>query len=224
MKILVIEDYDILRKSLSQGLREEGFDVTATGDGEEGLWHARAGDPDVIVLDLLLPGMDGLTILRKLRAGGSKACVLILTAKDTVRDRVVGLDHGADDYLVKPFDRCELLARIRALIRRKYETADSLIRVRDLEVDTRARTVRKAGQPVDLTAHEYRLLEYLALRANQVVTREQICEHLYAFGSEVYSNVVDVYVGYLRRKLERDGSPRLICTRRGLGYVLGETS
>ncbi len=222
MKLLLIEDYDILRKSLTQGLRESGFSVTATGDGEEGLWHARSEEFDVIVLDLMLPGLDGLTILDRLRSERKTVCVLILTAKDTVPERVRGLNSGADDYLIKPFDFTELVARVRALVRRRYETASSLIQVGDLEVDTRARTVKRAGQAVLLTAREYNLLEYLALRANQVVTRTQICEHLYDFGSEVYSNVVDVYVGYLRKKLERDGWPRLINTRRGLGYVLGE--
>ncbi len=223
MKILLIEDYAILRKSLTQGFREAGFAVTATGDGEEGLWHARAEDYDVIVLDLMLPGLDGLTILERLRSRGSAVHILILTAKDTLDDRVRGLDLGADDYLVKPFDFAELVARVRALIRRKYDAKSPLIRVCDLEVDTRARTVRRAGRAVALTAREYTLLEFLALRAHQVVTRTQICEHIYDFDSEVDSNVVDVYVGYLRKKLEHDGLSRLIYTRRGLGYVLGES-
>jgi DNA-binding response OmpR family regulator len=222
MRILLIEDYAPLLKSVSQGLREAGFALESTADGEEGLWHAETGEFDAIVLDLMLPKLDGLTILSKLRAKGSAAPVLILTAKDTVADRVRGLNLGADDYLIKPFAFDELLARVRALVRRKYQSKSPRIAVSDLEINTTSRVVRRAGRVIDMTAREYALLELLALRSHQVVTRADICEHVYEFESEHTSNVIDVYIGYLRKKLEENGLPRLIHTRRGLGYVLGE--
>ncbi|MGB9626783.1 MAG: response regulator transcription factor, partial [Phycisphaerae bacterium] len=224
MRVLVVEDYAPLRKAVAQGLKEAGYAVDAAVDGEEGLWYAESGTYDVIVLDLMLPGLDGLTLLKRLRKAGSATHVLILTARDTLDDRVKGLDLGADDYLVKPFAFEELLARVRALIRRKYEAKNPVIRVADLEIDTGCRTVRRAGEPIPLTAHEYALLEFLAMRAGRIVTRTDIWEHVYAFHSSPESNVVDVYIGYLRRKIERAGLPRLIHTRRGQGYVLGESA
>jgi len=222
--LLLIEDYAPLQKSLARGLREAGFAVDVTGDGEEGLWYARTGNYDVVILDLMLPKLDGLTILRKLRESGSQAHVLILTAKDTVPDRVRGLDLGADDYLIKPFALDELLARVRALVRRKYEAKAPEIRVGDLEVDTVNRTAQWEGEPLELTAREYGLLEVLALQPGRTVTRTEIAERLYDFASEAESNVIDVYVARLRKKLEEGGRPRLIHTRRGLGYVLGGPS
>jgi DNA-binding response OmpR family regulator len=207
---------------LVRGLREAGFAVDASGDGEEGLWYAESQDYDVIILDLMLPGMDGLSILERLRAKQNPAHVLILTAKDTVADRVAGLERGADDYLVKPFAFAELLARVNALVRRKYEAKSPRIRIADLEIDTQARSVCRAGGVIELTGREYLLLEYLALRQDHVVTRAEIWEHIYDFNAEPNSNVIDVYVGSLRRKLEHGGLPRLIHTRRGLGYVLAE--
>jgi len=222
MRVLVVEDYAPLRKSLVKGLRQAGFAVDATGDGEEGLWYARSNDYDAIVLDLMLPKLDGLTVLRRLRQAGGKAHVLILTARGEVDDRVKGLNLGADDYLVKPFAFDELLARVRALVRRGYAAKRPTIRVADLEVDTVARTASRGGKPLGLTAREYALLEFLALRAGQVVSRTDIWEHVYEFNASPDSNVVDVYIGYLRRKLERGGRPRLIHTRRGQGYVLEE--
>jgi len=222
MKVLVIEDYEPVRTPVAQGLREAGFAVDATGDGKEGLWYARTGEYDAVVLDLMLPGTDGLTILKRLRDEANAVPVLVLTARDTVRDRVRGLDLGADDYLVKPFALEELLARVRALVRRKYETPSAGVRVGDLEIDTGARTVHLAGRPVTLTAREYAVLEFLALRAGRVVTRSEIWEHVYDFNAEPNSNVIDVYVARLRRRLARRGRPPLIHTRRGLGYVLGE--
>ena len=221
MKILLIEDYEPIRKSVAQGLGEAGFAVDATGDGEEGLWYARSGGYDVILLDLMLPKVDGLTILRRLREQKDPAHVLIITAKDGLDDRVRGLDLGADDYLVKPFAFKELLARVRALVRRKYEAKSPAIHVADLEIDTTARTVRRGGRPVELTAREYAILEFLALRAGQVVSRTQIWDHIYDFQAEAGSNVIDVTIGHLRRRLERGRRPRLIHTRRGFGYVLG---
>jgi DNA-binding response OmpR family regulator len=220
MKVLLVEDYAPLCKAVAQGLQEAGLAVDTAGDGEEGLWYARSNDYDVIVLDLMLPRIDGLTILKRMREEGRTAHVLILTAKDATEDRVAGLNLGADDYLVKPFAFDELLARVRALIRRRYEARSPVIRVADLELDTGRKIVRRAGEPIELTAREYALLEYLALRAGQLVTRTDIWEHVYEFNSSVQSNVVDVYISYLRRKIERPHRPRLIHTRRGQGYML----
>jgi DNA-binding response OmpR family regulator len=221
MKLLVVEDYQLLRESVTQGLREAGFVVDATGDGEEGLWYARSGDYDVIILDIMLPSIDGLSILKKLREQNNDVHVLLLTAKDTTDDRVKGLNSGADDYLVKPFAFAELLARVRALVRRRYDTKSPLLRVEDMEIDTAQRIVRRNGQSVELSAREYALLEFLAARAGQVVMRTDIWQHVYESDSTAESNVVDVFIGHLRRKIERDGLPRLIHTRRGHGYVLG---
>lgn len=221
MKVLVVEDYAPVRSAVAQGLRENGFAVDVAGDGEEGLWYARSSDYDVIVLDLMLPRLDGLTLLQRLRQAGSQSSVLILTAKDRLEDRVTGLNTGADDYLVKPFGFDELLARVRALVRRRYARENPLIRIGNLEIDTTARQVRLAGEVVELTAREYALLEYLASRAGQLVSRTEIWEHVYEFNSSSQSNVVDVYISYLRRKLERPDTPQLIHTRRGQGYMLG---
>lgn len=222
MHLLVIEDYEPLRKAVVRGLEEAGYAVDATGDGEEGLWYAQSGEHDLIILDLMLPGLDGWSILRRLRDECLQTHVLILTARDAVEDRVEGLDLGADDYLVKPFALEELLARVRALIRRQYRKKNPLIKVADLELDQATRKVRRGGQAVELTAREYALLELLALRAGEVVSRSQVWEHLYKFNSDAQSNVVDVYIGYLRRKLDRPGLAPLIHTKRGQGYWLGE--
>ena len=220
MRILLVEDYEPLRESITQGLSENGFAVDSAADGHEGLWYAGSTDYDAVVLDIALPGIDGLTILQRLRRAGKRTPVLLLTARDTVADRVAGLDSGADDYLIKPFAFEELLARIRALLRRKYDSVNPLLRIRDLEINTATRTVARSGRKIDLTAREYALLEFLALRTGQVVTRTDVWEHIYDFQSTVESNVVDVYVGYLRKKLEAGGESRIIHTRRGQGYVL----
>lgn len=224
VRILLIEDYDPLRRPLARGLREAGYAVDATGDGAEGLWFARSAQYDVIVLDLMLPGLDGVSLLRTLRREGNDTNVLVLTAKDTLEDRLVGLNSGADDYLVKPFSFEELLARIHALVRRKYNTRNPRIRVADLEIDVVGRQVSRRGVAIELTAREYALLEYLASRAGELVTRTDIWEHVYDFHDSAQSNVVDVYIGYLRRKIEHPSRPRLIHTRRGHGYILGEMS
>ncbi len=179
---------------------------------------------DVVVLDLMLPKMSGLEILERIRATGNQTGILILTARDGVEDRIKGLDSGADDYLVKPFFLGELLSRLKALVRRNYEHQNPLIKVGDLEIDTNACQVKRNGVAVDLTAREYALLEYLARRAGQVVSRSLIWDHVYESYGEANSNVVDVYVGYLRKKLHFPNLPPLIHTRRGLGYVLHEES
>jgi DNA-binding response OmpR family regulator len=224
MRVLIVEDQERLRTWLQKGLKEADFVVDATGDGKEGLWYAQNNPYDVIVLDLMLPGVDGLSILRQLREAGRDDQVLILTAKDTVPDRVKGLDLGADDYLVKPFAFEELVARVRTLVRRGYGKHRPVIAIGDLRIDTAKRQVWRREQEIELRAMEYKLLEYLARRAGETVSRTEIWEHLYDFGSQTVSNVVDVYVCCLRRKLDRPGERSLIRTRRGLGYVLGAGS
>jgi DNA-binding response OmpR family regulator len=205
-----------------QGLREAGYAVDEAADGEAGLRHARTGEHDVVVLDIMLPRMDGLQVLQKLRAERSPCFVILLTARDGPQDRVRGLDLGADDYLVKPFVFAELLARIKTLIRRKYETRSTIVRIADLSVDVSRRIVERGGKAVDLSAREYALLEYLALNANRYVSRTEIWQHVYDFNATLESNVVDVFIGMLRKKIEHADAPRLIHTKRGLGYMLGE--
>ena len=195
--------------------------MDATGDGQEGLWYAMSNDYDVIILDLMLPKMDGLSILKKLREENKTNHILILTAKDTVEDRVRGLNMGADDYLIKPFAFGELLARLRALTRRSYIQKNPTLKVQDLHIDLNARRVWRADEEITLTSREYMLLEYLAMRAGQIVSRTDIWEHVYEFKSDASSNVVDVYIGYLRKKIEKNGTPPLIQTVRGQGYILG---
>lgn len=219
MKLLVVEDYFPLRKSLVKGLLEAGHAVDATGDGAEGDRMARDAAYDVIILDLMLPGVDGWEILRGLRAKGVATPVLILTARDALPDRVRGLNSGADDYLIKPFAFEELLARIGALARRKYGTSSSLIRVGDLEIDRAAQRVRRGGA-IELTAGEYAILELLALRAGQVVSLAEIERHLYTFDTEPASNVIHVMIHRIRAKTEAGGRPRILHTRRGAGYAI----
>ena len=222
MRVLLVEDYQPLARSVAQGLREAGYAVDVAGDGEEGLALSQANPYDALVLDLMVPKVDGITILRRLRAAGSKVGVLIITARDQLEARVGGLDEGADDYLVKPFAFEELLARLRAVIRRRYQTTTNVIFVGDLVIDSAARVVKRAGRGVSLSAREFALLEYLALRRGQIVSRTEVWEHVYDFAAEPSSNVIDVYVGYLRRKLGdgEGGTSRLIHTHRGLGYSL----
>lgn len=220
MRLLIVEDYEPLRQALVQGLTEAGFAVDATGDGEEGLWYAGDEAYDAIVLDLMLPKVDGLTLLRKIRAQGSRCPVLILTAKDKIEDRVRGLNEGADDYLVKPFAFDELLARVNALVRRKYEVSSSVLCINGLSIDLLAHRVAQHGREIVLTRLEFGVLEVLSLRAGHVLSRTDISEHLYGFDAEPNSNAIDVHVAQLRRKLEAAGSPGLIETQRGVGYRL----
>ncbi len=224
MRLLLIEDFRPLRQSLTKGLHEAGFAVDTTGDGQEGLWYAMGNEYDVIILDLMLPGLNGLEILKKIREQGKKSHVLILTAKDTVQDRVNGLDLGADDYLVKPFAFEELLARVRALLRRSYRQKNPCIKIQDLRIDLTKQRVWRGREIIQLTPREYALLEYFAMRAGQLVSRSDIWEHVYEFSSSASSNVVDVYVGYLRKKIEQPNKPALIHTVRGRGYMMGEKS
>ena len=221
MNLLVVEHYAPLGKALSQGLREAGFTVDLASDGDRGLWLATTGDYDVIILDLMLPGMAGMEVLKAFRRKKGKAAVLILTARNGVDDRVRGLDAGADDYLVKPFAFEELLARVRAMVRRRYDVQNPVLDLGGLALDTVKRLVSWREQPISLTAREYAILHYLALRRGQVVSRTDLWEHVYDLESDTTSNVVDVYVSRLRKKLESVGAPPgLIRTRRGMGYVL----
>ncbi len=222
MRILVIEDNQRLSAALATGLGDAGHTVEVAGDGAAGLRIGLEARHDAIVLDLMLPELDGMSVLRRLRNHGVGTPVLILSARDTVPDRIGGLDQGADDYLIKPFAFDELLARLRALVRRHLNAASNQITIDDLIIDTEAHTVERAGRPVTLSAREYAILEYLALRRGRVVTREQLLDALYLPGDAPASNVVDVYVSQLRRKLEDGGAHRLLHTRRGLGYVLEE--
>lgn len=209
-----------MQDSIGRGLRKAGYALDVTGDGGEGLWFAESNSYDTIILDLMLPGLDGLTILRRLRQQGNSAPVLILTAKDTVEDRVRGLGLGADDYLIKPFAFEELLARIQALCRRRYERTSVLLVVEDLEIDTATRTVKRAGKIVDLTPREFMLLEYLAARRGQVISRSEIEAHIYCDSVDLMSNVVDSAICSLRRKIGSASDRPLIHTRRGMGYIL----
>ena len=220
MRVLLIEDSTRLQNAVSRALRHSGYAADVTGDGEDGLWLATSNDYDVIILDLMLPSLDGLTLLRRLRAAERPTHVLVLTAKDTVNDRVLGLESGADDYLVKPFALEELLARVQALCRRGYQRKNPEITVLDLHINTAARTVVRQGRPLDLTPREFMLLEYLALRRGQVVSRTDIEAHLYPDSAELMSNVVDSAICILRKKITLPGALPLIHTRRGMGYVL----
>lgn len=215
MRVLVVEDEPALLSVIARALREEGYAADEAADGAEGLFKATHYDYDAVVLDLMLPRLDGWALLQRLRAT-RRTPVLILTARDAVRDRVRGLDCGADDYLVKPFDLSELLARVRALIRRSAGQASSEIVLGDIILDTRKRVVRRGGEEVALTAREYAILEYLALRRGEVVTRTCIYEHIFDENDDTLSNLVEVHVSNLRKKLGRD----LIQTRRGMGYVI----
>jgi DNA-binding response OmpR family regulator len=220
MRLLIVEDQERLLTWLQKGLREAGYVVDTAADGKQGLWLAQNNAYDAMVLDLMLPEMDGLTVLRRLREQGRETQVLILTAKDTVADRVNGLDAGADDYLVKPFAFEELLARVRALVRRGYRQHSPMIEIGELRIDTARQQVSQRGRKIELRPMEYKLLEYLARRVGEPVSRTEIWEHLYDFNSQTVSNVVEVYVASLRRKLDLPGEESLIQTRRGRGYVL----
>ncbi|HKQ00201.1 MAG TPA: response regulator transcription factor [Actinomycetes bacterium] len=220
MRVLLVEDEIKMSRAIRRGLEQEGYAVDAALDGPDGLHRATEWDYDVIVLDILLPGLDGIEVCRRLRLAGRWAPVLMLTARDRVADRISGLDVGADDYLVKPFAFGELLARLRALVRRGARERPAVLTVGDLVLDPAAHVVRLSGQPVLLSAREFALLEFLMRRAGQVVSRTEILEHVWNYNYDGLSNVVDVYVGYLRRKLEQP--PGLVCIRtvRGVGYGL----
>ncbi|MCZ6787837.1 MAG: response regulator transcription factor [Planctomycetota bacterium] len=220
MKVLVVEDSERLQRSLEVGLRRSGFAVDIIGDGKEGLDYARHGTYDVIVLDLMLPGMDGLTLLRKLRESGSKVHVLILSAKDQVGERIEGLQLGADDYLTKPFAFEELVARLQALVRRKYGTKSPVREVGSLRIDTGRRTVSNGAGEIELTRNEYAVLEYLVARRGRVVSKIELLDHLYAGTAHGSENAVEVLIHQLRKKIHDPDQAEVIRTRRGHGYVI----
>jgi DNA-binding response OmpR family regulator len=224
MRALIIEDEARLARNIAKALRETAsYAVDTSTDGEDGLHQALSNPYDLIVLDLMLPKVNGLDILKNLRRQGNRVPVLILTAKDTTEDIIQGLDCGSDDYMTKPFEIGEFLARCRALVRRTYDRPNPIVRVGDLSVDISSRTVTLDGQTIPLRAMEYRLLEYLVLRAGQIVSKTEILEHLYDFNAESFSNVVEVYISALRRKLDKGAKSVSIQTVRGLGYVIRET-
>ncbi|MCD4684434.1 MAG: response regulator transcription factor [Anaerolineae bacterium] len=218
MRVLVVEDEPGIANFVRQGLTEAGYAVDVAWDGHEGLACALAVDYDVWVLDIMLPFLNGVELLRELRRQGKKTPALMLTARDTIDDRVAGLDAGADDYLVKPFAFPELLARIRALLRRPPLQTGTVLAVGDLEMDTASRQVRRVERLIELSPREYAVLEYLMRHPDQVLTRTQIGEHVWNLDFYNESNVVDVYIGYLRRKVDKDHDVPLIQTVRGVGY------
>ncbi len=225
MRILVVDDDAAVRESLGRALRLEGYDVELASDGVEALERldANGDDPDLVVLDVLMPNVDGLEVCRTLRRTGSRLPVLMLTARDEVTDRVAGLDAGADDYVVKPFALAELLARVRALLRRSADEAVDVLRFADLELDPSTREVHRGGDRIELTRTEFALLELFLLNPRQVLTRSIIFERVWGYDFGFGSNSLDVYIGYLRRKTEAGGKSRLIQTIRGVGYALRET-
>jgi DNA-binding response OmpR family regulator len=221
MRILVVEDYEPLRESILRGLVREGHSVVGSGNGSEALSMALGSLPDLVVLDLMLPGLDGFEFLRRFRSEGKSTPILMLTARDAVTDRIEGLDAGADDYMVKPFAFAEFLARVRALLRRGTESPS--LRVGDLEIDPSRRGGRRNGIEIPLTPREFEVLEHLFVNRGKPLSRDEIHQRLYP-GSEIAgSNVVEVLVGTLRRKLEEGGRSRLLHTRRGFGYILQES-
>ena len=223
MRVLVVDDERAVRDSLRRALELEGYDVELAADGEEALERlAQNGEPDAIVLDILMPKMDGLEVCRRLRREGHRLPVLMLTARDEVENRVAGLDAGADDYVTKPFALEELLARLRALLRRTTTGSGEVLRFADLELDPKTREVRRAGEPIELTRTEFSLLELFLLNPRQVLTRSVIFERVWGYDFGFSSNSLDVYIGYLRRKTEAGERSRLIQTVRGVGYALRE--
>jgi len=221
MRILVVEDEKKVARFVQRGLEAEGYAVDVVHDGDTALARALEGDWDAVVLDLALPGRDGLAVLRELRARRSSVPVLLLTARSGVTDKVAGLDLGADDYLTKPFEFVELLARLRALLRRGGSTPPRLA-LADLTLDPATREVTRAGRRIDLTVREYALLEFLLRNRGRVLSRAVIAQHVWGVSFETFTNVIDVYVNYLRRKIDADFEPKLLQTVRGVGYVLKE--
>jgi two-component system, OmpR family, response regulator MprA len=223
MKILVVDDERAVRESLRRALELEGYEVQLAADGAEAIEQLGSnGQADAVVLDVLMPGIDGLEVCRYLRRAGNTTPVLMLTARDAVGDRVAGLDAGADDYLVKPFALEELLARVRALLRRGSPGPDEVLRFADVELSPSRREVTRGGEPVQLTRTEFNLLELFLRNPRQVLTRSVIFERVWGYDFGFASNSLDVYIGYLRRKTEAGGKPRLIHTVRGVGYALRE--
>lgn len=222
MRILIVEDQDSLRTVLEKRLKDSGYAVDSCDNGEDGKYYIESANYDIVLLDIMLPKKDGLTLLRQIRAEQNKIQVILLTAKDSVEDRVRGLDYGADDYLVKPFSFEELLARIRVLDRRRFNNVMNNLEVGDLSLDISTRTVMRGGKVIELSNKEFSILEYLVENKNVVLSRKQIEERVWNFDYEGGSNVLDVYIRYLRKKIDDDYEIKLIHTVRGYGYVLKE--
>jgi two-component system response regulator MprA len=226
VKILVVDDERAVRESLRRALELEGYEIELAADGQEALQRLEGNgesQPDAVLLDVLMPNMDGLEVCRRLRRSGNRVPVLMLTARDEVENRVAGLDAGADDYVTKPFALEELVARVRALLRRTSVDDHEVLRFADLELDPGTREVRRGGEPIDLTRTEFALLELFLTNPRQVLTRSIIFERVWGYDFGFASNSLDVYIGYLRRKTEIGGKPRLIQTVRGVGYALRES-
>jgi len=222
MRLLLVEDDARIARFVAKGLREQSYAVDVVANGDDALYQAEINTYDLIVLDVMIPGRDGFAVCRALRTAGQKIPILMLTAKDAVEDRIAGLDFGADDYLTKPFEFRELLARLRALLRRSGELRPARIVVADLALDTSARSVSRAGTDVPMTTKEYALLEYLARNVGRVVGRAEIAEHVWEETFDPFSNLIEVYVNRLRRKIDLGRATPLLQTRRGAGYILGD--
>ena len=222
MKILIVDDEPAVRESLRRALELESYEIELAESGREALELLATNGPDAVILDVLMPGLDGLEVCRRIRRAGNRVPVLMLTARDEVENRVAGLDAGADDYVTKPFALEELLARVRALLRRTTEGTDEVLRFADVELDPGTREVRRGGDLIELTRTEFSLLELFLLNPRQVLTRSIIFERVWGYDFGFASNSLDVYIGYLRRKTEASGKPRLIQTVRGVGYALRE--
>jgi len=222
MRLLIVEDEKTLANLIKKGFEEEGFAVDVAYDGEDGLYFAQNNVYDAIVLDIMLPIIDGVSLLKTLRSQNNSTPVIMLTAKDTLKDKVLGLDSGSDDYLTKPFSFEELLSRTKAIIRRRYATSSPIITINDLEIDTAKKTVKRANVAIELSAKEYALLEFLAVNKDKVVSRTMIIEHLYNEDFDLDSNIIDVFINKLRNKIDRNFNKKLIHTIRGMGYSIKE--
>src|SRR5271167_4901972 len=224
MRILLVEDDPGVRRFVVKGLREQAYAVDVAATGEDALYQADINEYDLIILDVMIPAPDGFEVCRRLRKAGRRMPVLMLTARDAVEDRIMGLDRGADDYLTKPFEFRELLARLRALLRRSGEVRAAKLTVADLVLDTAAQTVARGGRPIPVTTKEYALLEFLARNAGRVVGRAEIAEHVWDDNFDPFSNLIEVYINRVRGKIDADSAKPLLHTRRGAGYVLGSSA
>ena len=224
MRLLLVEDDSRIARFVARGLREQAYAVDITATGEDALYQADINTYDLVILDVMIPGRDGFAVCRELRKSGKRMPILMLTARDAVEDRITGLDHGADDYLTKPFEFRELLARLRALLRRSGELHPPRIVIADLVLDTAGQSVSRAGRNIPLTAKEYALLEFLARNAGRVVGRAEIAEHVWDETFDAFSNLIEVYVNRIRRKIDAGAAIPLLHTRRGAGYMLGVAS
>lgn len=220
MRILIIEDEKNLAAILKKGLEENGFSVDLSFEGEDGLYQAESCPYDAVLLDIMLPKIDGLSVLNKLRERKVAVPVLMLTSRGELEDRIKGLNTGADDYIVKPFDFTELLARLKAVIRRSSSKASPVISIDDLTIDMNSKTVTRSGKDIKLSAKEFNLLEYLALNSGRVISRTELTEHMYDTEFDLDSNIIDVYINYLRNKIDKGSRNQLIHTIRGAGYIL----